>query len=128
MQGLHPHQIANTDKLKDQLRRTAFVKDGDGFAIDGRDAGIAPASLFVEQQGSYTIDLGLNADFWQKRLSAVLNVTDLFNWNRSQSWNTNPYLLGYTLSHTDSRFVTLSLTLRLGKMELQRLAREGEAN
>ena len=85
-------------------------------------------SLFVEQQGSYTIDLGLNADFWQKRLSAVLNVTDLFNWNRSQSWNTNPYLLGYTLSHTDSRFVTLSLTLRLGKMELQRLAREGEAN
>jgi hypothetical protein len=49
-----------------------------------------------------------------------------FNWNRSQSWNTNPYLLGYSTSHTDSRFVTLSVTLRFGKMELQSLAREGE--
>ena len=85
-------------------------------------------ALFVEQQGSYTIDMGLNADFWGKRLSVVLNVTDLFNWNRSQSWNTNPYLLGYSTSHTDSRFVTLSLTLRFGRMELQRLAREGEVN
>jgi hypothetical protein len=84
-------------------------------------------ALFVERQSGYTIDMGLSADFWEKRLSAVLNVTDLFNWNRSQSWNTNPFLLGYTTSHTDSRFVTLSFTLRFGKMELQHLAREGES-
>ncbi len=83
-------------------------------------------ALFVERQSGYTIDMGLSADFWQKRLSVVLNVTDLFNWNRSQSWNTNPYLLGYSTSHTDSRFVSLSVTLRFGKMELQSLAREGE--
>ena len=83
-------------------------------------------ALFVERQGSYTVDMGLNADFWEKRLSVTLNVTDLFNWNRSQTWNTNPYLLAYSTSHTDSRFVTLSLTLRFGKMELQKLAREGE--
>ena len=85
-------------------------------------------ALFVERQGSYTVDMGLSADFWEKRLSVVLNVTDLFNWNRSQSWNTNPYLLGYSTSHTDSRFVSLSLTLRLGKMELQSLAKEGDAS
>lgn len=84
-------------------------------------------ALFVERQGSYTVDMGLNADFWEKRLSVVLNVTDLFNWNRSQSWNTNPYLLAYSTSHTDSRFINLSLTLRFGKMELQRIAREGES-
>ncbi len=83
-------------------------------------------ALFVERQSGYTIDMGLSADFWQKRLSVVLNVSDLFNWNRSQSWNTNPYLLSYSASHTDSRFVTLSVTLRFGKMELQSLAREGE--
>ena len=83
-------------------------------------------ALFVERQSGYTIDMGLSADFWQKRLSVVLNVSDLFNWNRSQSWNTNPYLLSYSTSHTDSRFVTLSVTLRFGKMELQSLAREGE--
>jgi hypothetical protein len=83
-------------------------------------------ALFVERQSGYTIDMGLSADFWQKRLSVVLNVTDLFNWNRSQSWNTNPYLLGYSTSHTDSRFISLSVTLRFGKMELQSLAREGE--
>lgn len=84
-------------------------------------------ALFVERQSGYTIDMGLSADFWEKRLSVVLNVTDLFNWNRSQSWNTNPYLLGYTTSHTDSRFVSLSLTLRFGKMELRSLAKEGES-
>jgi outer membrane receptor for ferrienterochelin and colicin len=83
-------------------------------------------ALFVERQGTYTVDMGLSADFWEKRLSVVLNVTDLFNWNRSQSWETNPYLLGYSTSHTDSRFVSLSLTLRFGKMELQSLAREGD--
>ena len=81
-------------------------------------------ALFIEQQGSYTVDMGLSADFLEKRLSLVLNVTDLFNWNRSQAWNTNPYLLGYSTSHTDSRFVSLSVTLRFGKMELQSLARE----
>lgn len=84
-------------------------------------------ALFVERQSGYTIDMGLSADFWEKRLSVVLNVTDLFNWNRSQSWNTNPYLLDYSTSHTDSRFISLSVTLRFGKMELQRLAREGES-
>ena len=82
-------------------------------------------ALFVERQSGYTIDMGLSADFWEKRLSVVLNVTDLFNWNRSQSWNTNPYLLDHTTSHTDSRFISLSLTLRFGKMELQRMAKEG---
>lgn len=85
-------------------------------------------ALFVERQSGYTIDMGLSADFWQKRLSVVLNVTDLFNWNRSQSWNTNPYFLDYSTSHTDSRFISLSVTLRFGKMELQNMAREGEAN
>ena len=84
-------------------------------------------ALFVERQSGYTIDMGLSTDFWEKHLSVVLNVTDLFNWNRSQSWNTNPYLLGYSTSHTDSRFVTLSLTLRFGKMELRSLAKEGES-
>ena len=84
-------------------------------------------ALFVEKQGSYTIDMGLSADFWEKRLSVVLNVTDLFNWNRSLSWNTNPYLLAYSTSHTDSRFINLSLTLRFGKMELRSLAKEGES-
>ncbi len=83
-------------------------------------------ALFVERQSGYTIDMGLSADFWEKRLSVVLNVTDLFNWNRSQSWNTNPYLLGYSTSHTDSRFVSLSVTLRFGKMELRSMAKEGE--
>ena len=84
-------------------------------------------ALFVERQSGYNIDMGLSADFWEKRLSVVLNVTDLFNWNRTQSWNTNPYLLDHTSSHTDSRFISLSLTLRFGKMELQRMAREGES-
>ncbi len=84
-------------------------------------------ALFVERQSGYTIDMGLSADFWEKRLSVVLNVTDLFNWNRSQSWNTNPYLLDYSTSHTDSRFISLSLTLRFGKMELRSMAKEGES-
>lgn len=84
--------------------------------------------LFAESQGSYTVDLGVSADFWEKRLSVVLNVTDLFNWNRSQTWNTNPFLLSYSNSHTDSRFVSLAVTLRLGKMELLMNARESAPN
>lgn len=85
-------------------------------------------SLFAQSQGSHSIDLGVSTDFLQKRLSVALNVSDLFNWNRSQSWSTNPLLLAYSTSHTDSRFVSLSVTLRFGKMELQSHAREGESN
>ena len=35
-------------------------------------------------------------------------------------------LIGYSTSHTDSRFITLSVTLRFGKMELRSMAKEGE--
>ena len=85
-------------------------------------------ALFAEKQGSYTVDLGLSGDFFEKRFSVALNVTDLFNWNRSQSWNTNPYYFAYSSTHTDSRFVSLSVTLRFGKMDLQMRAKEGESN
>ena len=36
------------------------------------------------------------------------------------------HLLSYSTSHTDSRFVSLSVTHRFGKMELRSMAKEGE--
>lgn len=79
-------------------------------------------SLFLEKQNGYNINIGASADFCKRRVSASLNVSDIFNWNKTQSWNTNPFYLAQSTEKADSRFITASLTLRLGKMELENYA------
>lgn len=85
-------------------------------------------SLFSQRKNSASINLGANSEFWGKRISASISISDLFNWNKTENWNTNPYYLTYSSEHRDSRFVSASVTIRLGKMELEYTAHTGAAN
>ena len=71
------------------------------------------------------IDLGMSADFFDRKLSIYLNASDIFDWNNWAGSNINPYNpSNYTYKYT-SRFIIFGATLRFGKMELEGQARTG---
>ena len=71
----------------------------------------------------------MRADFFNRKLSAFINVQDIFNWGKtigSGSSNTNPYLRSESNNYTlNSRFISAGITLRCGKMELENRSKSG---
>ncbi len=79
-------------------------------------------SLTVANKG---IDLGCSADFFERQLSVFFNVNDVFG---MAEWGENTTAPAYQTTGSrkfDSRFVSLGLTWRIGKMELESKARQG---
>lgn len=85
--------------------------------------------LFSSQKARYNFNLGLRADFLKRKISAFINIQDLFNWGGrfgSGSENTNPYYLSEsTNKRLNSRFISAGITFRFGKMELESNAKAG---
>ncbi len=71
------------------------------------------------------LDLGMSADFFDRKLSLYFNASDIFNWNSWGSTNINPYNTTISDSKYTSRYVTFGATLRFGKMELESRAQTG---
>ena len=79
-------------------------------------------SLSVANKG---IDLGCSADFFERQLSVFFNVNDVFG---MAEWGENTTAPAYQTTGSrkfDSRFVSVGLTWRIGKMELESKARQG---
>ncbi|MBP3763185.1 MAG: outer membrane beta-barrel protein [Bacteroidales bacterium] len=71
------------------------------------------------------IDLGCSADFLDRKLSVYFNVNDIFG---MAEWGENTTAPQYQTTggqRFDSRFVSLGITWRIGKMELESKARQG---
>jgi hypothetical protein len=79
-------------------------------------------SLTVANKG---IDLGCSADFFNRQLSVYFNVNDIFGMAEWGSNTTAPQYQTTGSQQFDSRFVSLGLTWRIGKMELESKARQG---
>lgn len=87
----------------------------------------ATETLYAESKPTYSIDCGVRADFFKRKLSMHISVWDLFNWNKSENITNNPYYISYNSNRvTNSRAISLGLTFRFGKMELENRARTGE--
>ena len=82
-------------------------------------------SLFAERQANYSINCGLRADFFNRKMSVHINVNDIFNWNRWDNNITNPYYQSYSSFKYNSRSISAGLVFRFGKMELERKAQTG---
>ena len=82
-------------------------------------------SLFAERHANYSINCGLRADFFDRKMSVHINVNDIFNWNRWDNNTTNPYYQSYSSFKYNSRFISAGLVFRFGKMELERKAQTG---
>lgn len=82
-------------------------------------------SLFSEIHSRYGIDAGLRADFFDRKMSVFVNASDIFNWNRWARSNNSPYVKSDANSKYNSRAVSVGVTFRFGKMELEQMARQG---
>lgn len=72
----------------------------------------------------FRTDLGVSADLLDRKLSLYLNVKDIFGSDITAWQDTNPYYSGGGRSTASSRYVSLGVTLRFGKMELESIARK----
>ena len=75
----------------------------------------------------FEVDFGLSTDLFDRHLSLFFKVNDLFNSYNKNTISTNPYYAeNYRWSY-NSRYVTLGLTWRIGKMDLESKGRQGAA-
>ena len=82
-------------------------------------------SLFSERHAQYGINAGLRADFFDRKMSVFVNANDIFNWNSWGSSNYSPYVVSNSDYKFNSRSVSVGVTFRFGKMELEQRARQG---
>ena len=85
-------------------------------------------SLFSERHARYGINAGLRADFFDRKLSVYVNANDIFNWNSYGTTNDSPYVQSTSNYKYNSRSVSVGVTFRFGKMELEQRARQGEGD
>ena len=71
------------------------------------------------------VDFGASADFFDRQLSVNLTVNDIFGMAEYGSITTAPAYQTTGSNRFDSRFVSVGLTWRIGKMELESKARQG---
>ena len=76
----------------------------------------------------FRTDLGVSADLFDRKLSLYLNVKDVFGSVGEEWQTTNPYYQGGGRRTYGSQYISLGLTLRFGKMELESQARTANPN
>lgn len=78
-------------------------------------------SLFTTTLPNYSIDCGLRAEFWKRRVSVFVHVNDIFNWNRTQTNINNPYYIVSSSSQNNffGRNIRAGIEFKFGKMELE---------
>ncbi len=81
--------------------------------------------LFSDWHARYGINAGLKADFFDRKMSVFINANDIFNWNGWGESNYSPYVNSTSNSKYNSRSVSVGVTFRFGKMELEQMAKQG---
>ena len=76
---------------------------------------------------NFNVDCGLSADLLDRHLSLYFRVTDLFQSSNTHTVSINPYYSNDYRYSYNSRYVSLGLTWRIGKMDLERQGRQGAA-
>ncbi len=122
--------VLERDKVSWSIRLNCWAKVLNKYQIFASANYSSPTiSLAAERKARYFLNCGVRADFFKRKLSAFINVQDIFNWGKtigSGSSTTNPYLLSESNSFTlNSRYISAGITLRFGKMELENRTKEG---
>lgn len=81
-------------------------------------------SIFTTNSAHKGVDVGVNADFFDRKMTVNLNIHDIFNISSWDSSNDNPFYSSTGSWKPMSRYITLGLTVRFGKMELEGMAQQ----
>ena len=125
------HTVNENDKWSWSVRLNAWMKVFNQYQLTMALGYTSPTiSLASERKARYWFNIGARSDFFNRKMSVFVNVQDLFNWGAtigSGSSNTNPYYLtDSTNKMTNSRYISVGVTFRFGKMELEQRAKEGD--
>lgn len=123
-------ETVRRDQWSYSIRLNMWAKVMNKYQIHASANYTSPTiGLMSTRSARYFVNCGVRADFFKRKLSAYINVQDIFNWGRkigSGNGNTNPYFMSSNNSFTtNSRFISAGLTFRFGKMELERSSRSG---
>ena len=126
------HQVVDTSKVSWSVRVNAWAKLFNQYQVTlSANYNSATISLMSERKARYSLNMGVRSDFFKRKLSVFINIQDIFNWGGrfgSGSTITNPYYLSdSTNKMTNSRYISAGITLRFGKMELEKEAKEGSS-
>ena len=130
--GIVSHKVDERDKWSWSVRVNTWAKLFDQYQLTLSANYNSPTiSLMSERKARYALNMGVRSDFFKRKLSVFVNVQDIFNWGArygSGSENTNPYYLSEsTRKMVNSRYVSVGITFRFGKLELERNARDGSS-
>ena len=120
------------DKWSWSARINAWAKVFDRYQITMSLNYSSPTiSLMSEQKARYWFNIGARSDFFNRKLSVFVNIQDLFNWGARYGFgseNTNPYYLSSSTNKMlNSRYISAGITLRFGKLELEKEAKDGSS-
>ena len=120
------------DKWSWSVRVNAWAKVFDRYQVTMSLNYSSPTiSLMSEQKARYWFNLGARSDFFNRKLSVFVNIQDLFNWGARYGFgseNTNPYYLSSSTNKMlNSRYISAGITLRFGKLELEKDAKDGSS-
>ena len=82
-------------------------------------------TLFAETYSNYTVNCGLKSDFFDRKLSVFLNASDIFHGNRFGENADSPSLQSSSSTTYNTRYISVGVVFRFGKMELENMARQG---
>jgi len=124
------HKVNENKKWSWSVRLNAWAKIYNQLQLTASANYNSPTiGLMSERKARYYLNMGMRSDFFNRRLSVFVNVQDIFNWGAqigSGSSNTNPYYLtDSTRKMLNSRYISAGFTLRFGRLELEKQAKEG---
>ena len=124
------HQLDQRDMWSWSVRVNFWAKAFDWLQFTASGFYNSPRlSLMSESKARYALNFGIRSDLFKRKLSIYVNVQDIFNWGArfgSGSENTNPYYLSNSTNKMlNSRYIAAGITLRFGKMELEKKVQEG---
>ena len=82
-------------------------------------------NLYSVSNARSSVDFGVSGDFLERQLSVHLSVNDIFGWYEFGSSTIAPQYQSSGSHKYNSRYISIGLTWRIGKMELESKARQG---
>ncbi|MDD2411714.1 MAG: outer membrane beta-barrel family protein [Bacteroidales bacterium] len=85
-------------------------------------------TLQGHSNGMFFANASLRADFFERKLSVHMSVQDMFNTQKSKSETNTPSIYSVSKSWSNSQYVLIGLTFRIGKIELEKEQKRGDVN
>lgn len=86
------------------------------------------STLQGHSNGMLFANASLRADFFDRKLSIHISVQDMFNTQKSKSETNTPSIYSVSESWSNSQYVLMGLTFRIGKIEMEKEQKRGDMN